>query len=72
MKADAVLGCVAFAMLYEDWLQGPHDVDAPSFTQRGGKRSENVSVKIESDLRLERLKSLHELGSPAGRVLRFE
>jgi hypothetical protein len=23
MKADAVLGCVAFALLYEDWLQGP-------------------------------------------------
>jgi hypothetical protein len=23
MKADAVLGCVACAMLYEDWLQGP-------------------------------------------------
>jgi hypothetical protein len=28
MKAQAVLGCVAFALLYEDWLEGP---DRPSF-----------------------------------------
>lgn len=24
MRADAVLGCVAFALLYEDWLEGPN------------------------------------------------
>jgi len=23
MKADAVLGCIAFALLYEDWLDNP-------------------------------------------------
>lgn len=23
MKAEAVLGCVAFALLYEDWLEDP-------------------------------------------------
>lgn len=23
MKADAVLGCVVFAMLYDDWLEAP-------------------------------------------------
>jgi hypothetical protein len=31
MKAQAVLGCVAFALLYEDWLEGsnrPSFVDA--------------------------------------------
>jgi hypothetical protein len=28
MKAQAVLGCISFALLYEDWLQGP---DRPSF-----------------------------------------
>jgi hypothetical protein len=28
MKAQAVLGCVAFALLYEEWLGG---VDRPSF-----------------------------------------
>jgi hypothetical protein len=24
MKADAVLQCVAFTLLYEDWLEGPN------------------------------------------------
>lgn len=24
MKAEAVLGCVSFALLYEDWLEGPN------------------------------------------------
>lgn len=29
LKAQAVLGCLAFALLYEDWLEPPH---RPSFT----------------------------------------
>jgi hypothetical protein len=28
LKAQAVLGCLAFALLYEDWLEPPH---RPSF-----------------------------------------
>lgn len=44
MKAQAVLGCVAFALLYEDWLEGE---DRPSFVLAVEVAQDLVSRSIE-------------------------
>lgn len=44
MKAQAVLGCVAFALLYEDWLEGE---DRPSFALAVEAVQDLVSRSIE-------------------------
>jgi hypothetical protein len=43
MKADAVLGCVAFALLYEDWLEDP---SRPCFADAVAVAQELVSESI--------------------------
>jgi hypothetical protein len=48
MKAEAVLGCVAFALLYEEWFEGPN---RPSFTDAVAVARDLVH---ESVARLER------------------
>ena len=44
MKAEAVLGCVAFALLYEDWLEV---TSRPSFTDAVSVAQELVSETVE-------------------------
>jgi hypothetical protein len=44
MKAQAVLGCVAFALLYEDWLEPPH---RPSFVDAIAAAHDLVSNTLD-------------------------
>ena len=44
MKAQAVLGCVAFALLYEDWLEGSN---RPSFADAVAAVQDLVSKSLE-------------------------
>ena len=44
MKANAVLGCVAFALLYDDWLEGP---DRPSFVDALAAIQDLVAQVVE-------------------------
>lgn len=59
MKAQAVLGCVVFALLYEDWLEAP---DRPSFVDAVTAALDLVDEAVD---RLEA--SFHDPGAKADR-----
>ncbi len=59
MKAQAVLGCVAFALLYEDWLEAPN---RPSFADAVAAALDLVNESVD---RLDA--SFHHHGAKAGR-----
>jgi hypothetical protein len=44
MKAQAVLGCVGFTLLYEDWLEGPN---RPSFADAIAAVQDLVEEAVE-------------------------
>jgi hypothetical protein len=44
LKAQAVLGCLAFALLYEDWLEPPH---RPSFADAVTAAQDLISVTLD-------------------------
>jgi hypothetical protein len=44
LKAQAVLGCLAFALLYEDWLEPPH---RPSFTDAVAAAQDLISATLD-------------------------
>jgi hypothetical protein len=44
MKAQAVLGCVAFALLYEDWLELPH---RPSFADAVAAAQDLINATLD-------------------------
>jgi hypothetical protein len=44
LKAEAVLGCLAFALLYEDWLQPPH---RPSFADAVAAAQDLINASLD-------------------------
>ena len=44
LKAQAVLGCLAFALLYEDWLEPPH---RPSFADAVGAAQDLINTTLD-------------------------
>jgi hypothetical protein len=44
LKAQAVLGCLAFALLYEDWLEAPH---RPSFTDAVAAAQDLINATLD-------------------------
>jgi hypothetical protein len=43
-KAEAVLGCLAFALLYEDWLEPPH---RPSFADAVAAAQDLINATVD-------------------------
>jgi hypothetical protein len=43
-KAQAVLGCLAFALLYEDWLEPPH---RPSFADAAAAAQDLIAATLD-------------------------
>jgi hypothetical protein len=44
LKAQAVLGCLAFALLYEDWLEPPH---RPSFADAVAAAQDLINATLD-------------------------
>ncbi len=44
LKAEAVLGCLAFALLYEDWLEPPH---RPSFADAAAAAQDLIAATLD-------------------------
>jgi hypothetical protein len=44
LKAEAVLGCLAFALLYEDWLEPPH---RPSFADAAAAAQDLINATLD-------------------------
>jgi hypothetical protein len=44
LKAEAVLGCLAFALLYEDWLEPPH---RPYFADAAAAAQDIINVTLD-------------------------
>jgi hypothetical protein len=44
LKAQAVLGCLAFALLYEDWLDPPH---RPSFADAVAAAQDLINATLD-------------------------
>jgi hypothetical protein len=44
LKAQAVLGCLAFALLYEDWLEPPH---RPSFADAAAAAQDLINATLD-------------------------
>ena len=44
LKAEAVLGCLAFALLYEDWLEPPH---RPSFADAVAAAQDLIKATLD-------------------------
>jgi hypothetical protein len=44
LKAQAVLGCLAFALLYEDWLEPPH---RPSFADAAAVAQDLINATLD-------------------------
>jgi hypothetical protein len=44
LKAEAVLGCLAFALLYEDWLEPPH---RPSFVDAVAAAQDLINATLD-------------------------
>jgi hypothetical protein len=44
LKAEAVLGCLAFTLLYEDWLEPPH---RPSFADAVAAAQDLINATLD-------------------------
>ena len=44
LKAQAVLGCLAFALLYEDWLEPPH---RPCFADAASAAQDLINATVD-------------------------